>query len=197
MGAEEAGLLGDVDPASQGGFLLGSAPLNARPAAPNSLTAGAPAGQRGSGGGSGGGALRVSMAGAGGAAAAGGGGWGAASPWRDGQSPLPASASPDESGPASPLSTGGDHFPGVSAPGSSSGGGVPLDLNTLCVKWKSGAGEGARLAAAVRERQQLLGELRRSVKVRAERGSFPVHEEPVHMPVTSWPGLTHRGQMSS
>lgn len=149
-GAEEAGLLGDVDPASQGGFLLGTAPLNARPAAGSPTAA---AGSPKAGGGGGNGSLRVAVAGAGAGAAAGVGR----------RSPPAAALSPEDSETASPRSFAS----GLEAPGGASGtgGGGPLDLNTLFVKWKGGPCEGQRLAAAVRERQQQLADLKRGVKV--------------------------------
>ncbi len=64
--------------------------------------------------------------------------------------------------------------------GPGSPGAAPLDLNSLFLRWKAGSGEEQRLAAAVKERQQHVKDLKSSLKVigrqllRLQTGVFAV-----------------------
>lgn len=138
-GAEEAGLVGDPDPGSQMGFILGSAPLGARP--PGSPTAAAAAGWA-----AGRGTNRRPASGRVGGALG-------DAPLLLGTAGVAAEAAAAEG--AQRLTCGAAE-------------GLPasqLDLNALFLKWKSASGEGRRLAAAVRERGRALAELKSAVKV--------------------------------
>ncbi|GBF92163.1 kinesin [Raphidocelis subcapitata] len=150
-GAEEAGLVGDLDPGSQRGFILGSAPLGARP--PGSPAAAATA--TGGGGGGGWGTGRRPASGRVGGAS--------------GERPLSvgtgAGATADAAGGVGQLG-GTQQLAGAVAADAPP---LRLDFNALFLKWKAGSGEGRRLAAAVRERGRALAELKASVKDAAAR----------------------------
>jgi hypothetical protein len=154
--AEEAGQVGELDPAAQRGFWLGSAPLTARPAQPLSPTGTAGAGGCGArerGGGAADRAREGARPSSGGAHARGGSPAAIRAPTRPGE--LAGSfAGAAVAGPG-PVAAG-DGCAGVRP-------GAAVDLNSLFVDWKAGGGAG--LAADARERQQQLAELKRGVKV--------------------------------
>jgi hypothetical protein len=164
--AEETGLVGELDPAAQRGFLLGCAPLNARPQQPPLPTAGAGAGGAGASADAGARAgLEYGSSGGGGGAKAG----------------RPLSSSKQTVRGASPVGPPQLRAanPSVVQPGelisSLGGAGAPpgtlgkrldqaMDMNALFVEWKGVSG--ARHAAQVREHQQQLAELKQRIKVR-------------------------------
>lgn len=181
-GAEEPGWVGDLDATNQRGFLFGSAPLHARPAAssPTAATSamaatwglqavmdgGGVTGARGdSAGDARGGGLRVAVGGAG------VGGLAAGSPRLGGMDGRGGGGQLGAAEVTPPGTAGGraGAAGGLESPSGGEGAGGaqrgPLDFNTLFLKWKSGNGEGQRHAAAVRDMQAKLKELKQSVKV--------------------------------